>query len=113
MTFIRIILTTIFFLIVSALIIQNWPVFSHGFELKLDLLFVQFISKPIPNITLIGGSFILGVLFAILWGAFYAISMRGKVKEQEKEIKSLKQGSLGLQLNPPKEEEKEVRKAPF
>jgi len=113
MRFIRIIFTTIFFLIALALIIQNRPVFSYGFELKLDLLFVQFISKPIPNITLIGGSFILGVLFAILWGALYALSMRGRLKEQEREIKGLKQGSFGLQLNQPKEEEREVRRTPF
>jgi hypothetical protein len=36
-----------------------------------------------------------------------------ETQEQEREIKGLKQGSFGLQLNQPKEEEREVRKTPF
>lgn len=89
MKFIRTILIAIFVVLVIVLFLQNQDVFTHQFELKLDLIFVGIGPYLTTNIVIIMVTFILGVLFAVLWGVFHAASLRSRLKEQQRKINQL------------------------
>ncbi|GBD38408.1 hypothetical protein HRbin37_00657 [bacterium HR37] len=91
MKFIKIIILALLFVLALVLIIQNQEVFTHQFELKLNLGFYQIGPYITSNLLLIVASFLIGVVFAVIWGAFYAASMRGEIKEKNKIIKELQQ----------------------
>jgi len=86
MKFIRIILLAIFVVLVIVLFIQNQEVFTHGFELKLDVKFYKIGPYLTTNIVIIMVTFILGVLFSVLWGAFHSGSLKSRIKEQQRRI---------------------------
>lgn len=80
MRLIKIILLAVVILLVIALILQNQDMFAHTFSLGLDLQVFQIGPYLVKNILLIGGAFLAGVIFATMWGAFYALSMRSELK---------------------------------
>lgn len=89
MKFIRIILLAIFVVLVIVLFIQNQEVFTHGFELKLDVKLYKIGPYLTANIVIIMVTFILGVLFSVLWGAFHSGSLKSRIKEQQRRINEL------------------------
>lgn len=104
MRFIKIILLAVIILLVIALILQNQDMFTHSFSLGLNLQVLQIGPYLVKNILLIGGAFLAGVIFATMWGAFYALSMRSELKtlrrmkrDVERERKaSVKEQKTGL-----------------
>jgi uncharacterized membrane protein YciS (DUF1049 family) len=99
MKFAKIIIIAIFFIIVLTLIIQNQDVFNHQFPLKFDLKVYQIGPYMTSNIVLLICSFIIGVIFAIIWGAFYAVSMRSQIKERDNKIKELESRREEIQVH--------------
>jgi uncharacterized membrane protein YciS (DUF1049 family) len=89
MKFAKIIIVTVFFILALTLVIQNQEVFNHQFPLKLDLKVYQIGPYLTSNIVLLACCFLIGVIFAIIWGAFYAVSMRNQIKERDNKIKEL------------------------
>jgi uncharacterized membrane protein YciS (DUF1049 family) len=89
MKFIKIIVIALLFVLALTLIIQNQEVFNQEFNLKLDLKVYQIGPYITSNLVIIVASFLIGVIFAVVLGAFYAVSIRGELKEKEKRIKEL------------------------
>ena len=89
MRFIRILLLALFVVLVIVLFIQNQEVFTHNFELKLDVKFYKIGPYLTTNIVIIMVTFILGVLFSVLWGAFHSASLKSRMKEQQRRINEL------------------------
>ncbi len=108
MRFAKIIIVAIFFILALILIIQNQEVFNHEFPLKFDLKVYQIGPYLTSNIVLLVCSFLIGVFFAIIWGAFYAVSMRNQIKEKDNRIKELEAQRGEIQIHgygeAPKEE---------
>ena len=89
MKFIRILLLAIFVVLVIVLFIQNQEVFTHDFELKFDVKFFKIGPYLTKNIVIIIVTFMLGVLFSVLWGAFHFSSLKSRMKEQQRRINEL------------------------
>jgi len=89
MRFIKIIILALIFVVALVLIIQNQEVFTHKFELKLDLLVYQIGPYIATNLVLVVVAFLIGVIFAIIWGAFHSVSMKAELREKDKRIKEL------------------------
>ncbi len=98
MRFLKIIISAVFFILVLALIIQNLTVFTQTFDLKLDLKVYQIGPYTTSNIILLTTTFFIGVIFALIWGAFYAVSMRSRIKEKENRIKELEAQRKEIQI---------------
>ena len=98
MRFAKIFILAVFFILVLALIIQNQAVFTQSFDLKLDLKVYQIGPYTTSNIVLLGVAFLIGVIFAIVWGAFYAVSMRSQIKEKEGRIRELETQRREIQV---------------
>lgn len=89
MRFIKILIQAVVFLGLILIIIQNEDVFTHEFELGLDLEVWSsgvFVTK---NIVLIAASFLLGVILTIFWGAFSSLEKNSTIRKQKKKIKEL------------------------
>lgn len=89
MRFLKIILLAIFVVLVIVLFIQNQEVFTQTFELKLDLKFYHIGPYLTTNIAIILVTFVIGVLFAVVWGAFHSGTLKSRLREQQKRIKEL------------------------
>jgi uncharacterized membrane protein YciS (DUF1049 family) len=89
MRFIKILIQAIIFIALILIIIQNEEVFTHEFQLGLDLEVWNSGTFVTSNIVLIAAAFLLGVILTILWGAFSSTSQRSKIKEQKRKIKEL------------------------
>lgn len=100
MKFIRIIITALLFVLALVLIIQNQEVFTHKFELKLDLMFYKLGPYLISNLVLTVVAFLIGVFFAAIWGAFSSVGLRSRLREKEKRIKELERDRRESILSP-------------
>ena len=89
MKFIKIILLAVFVVLVIVLFVQNQEVFTHDFELKFDIKFYKIGPYLTTNIVIILVTFIVGVLFSVLWGAFHSGSLKSRIKEQQRRINEL------------------------
>ncbi|MGQ0792761.1 MAG: lipopolysaccharide assembly protein LapA domain-containing protein [Deltaproteobacteria bacterium] len=98
MKFLRILITALLFITALLLIIQNQDVFAHKFELKLDMKAYQVGPYIASNLMLIVWSFFIGVVFAVVWGAFYSMSMKGQLREKQRRIKELQHQIGQVQL---------------
>ncbi|MGE5446083.1 MAG: LapA family protein [Ignavibacteriales bacterium] len=98
MRFVKIVILAVFFILILAIIIQNQEVFTHKFDIGLNLKFYQIGPYTISNIGLIAITFFIGVIFAIIWGAFYSVSMRSQIKEKENRIKELESQKKEIQI---------------
>jgi len=93
MRFIKILIQAVVFLGLILIIIQNEDVFTHEFELGLDLEVWSsgvFVTK---NIVLIAASFLLGVILTIFWGAFSSLEKSSTIRKQKKMIKELEKSA--------------------
>lgn len=93
MRFIRILIQAIIFVALILVIFQNQAVFTHEFELGLDLQIWNSGTFVTSNIVLIASAFLLGVILTILWGAFSSAGKSSTIKQQRKKIKELEMGS--------------------
>jgi len=93
MRFIRILIQAIIFVALILIIFQNQAVFTHEFELGLDLQIWNSGTFVTSNIVLIASAFLLGVILTILWGAFSSAGKSSTIKQQRKKIKELEMGS--------------------
>ncbi len=107
MKFAKIIIIAIFFIMALTLIIQNQEVFNHAFPLKFDLKVYQVGPYMTSNMVLLVCSFLIGVIFAIIWGAFYAVSVRNQIKEKDDIIKGLQSRKEEIQIHGFRESQKE------
>ena len=89
MKFIRILIQAIIFVGLILVIFQNQAVFTHQFELGLNLQVWNSGTFVTSNIVLIAAAFLLGVILTILWGAFSSVGKSSTIKEQKKKIKEL------------------------
>jgi len=92
MKFIRILIQAIIFVALILVIFQNQAVFTHEFELGLDLQIWNSGTFETSNIVLIASAFLLGVILTILWGAFSSAGKSSTIKQQRKKIKELEMG---------------------
>ena len=99
MRFIKIVILAIFFILVLTIVFQNQEVFTHKFNIGLDVKFYQIGPYTTSNIVLIATAFFVGVIFAIIWGAFYSVSMRNRIKEKENRIKELELQRKEIQIH--------------
>lgn len=86
---IKILILAILFVIALVLIIQNQAVFTQKFELKLDLMVYQIGPYITSNLVIVVAAFLIGVFFAIIWGAFSSVAARSRLREKDKRIKEL------------------------
>ena len=89
MRFIKILIQAIIFVGLILVIFQNQAVFTHEFELGLNLQVWNSGTFVTSNIVLIAAAFLLGVILTILWGAFSSAGKSSTIKEQRKKIKEL------------------------
>ncbi len=89
MRFIRLILIVLIIVFFAIVYTQNLEVFTHSFELQLDLnqyLIGPYITK---NIVLILSAFVLGVIVALIFGALQSISASSSSRQKSRRIKEL------------------------
>lgn len=96
MRLLRVIFSAVLFVVAFALVYQNRDVFMHKFPLSLDLFVYQVGPYETYNIVLVGISFIIGVLFAVIWGALYAYSSSFQMRRQRKRVKELEKELGGV-----------------
>lgn len=89
MRFIKILIQAIIFVGLILVIFQNQEVFTHEFQLRLDLQIWNSGTFVTSNIVLIAAAFLLGVILTILWGAFSSAGKSSTIKQQRKKIKEL------------------------
>ena len=97
MRFLRIILILIFVLLVCVLYIQNQEIVNHVFKFQIDLEVVKYGPIGVYNIGIITAAFIVGVLFAVIFGAFSSISKSSKLRQKDKTIKDLENEIIHLE----------------
>ena len=89
MRFIRLILIVLIIVFFAIIYTQNLEVFTHSFQLQLDLnqyLIGPYITK---NIVLILSAFVLGVIVALIFGALQSISAGSQSRQKSRKIKEL------------------------
>lgn len=100
MKFIKIIILAFIFVLFIALVIQNQQVFTQAFSLKLNLNFYQIGPYMVTNLVLIAVSFLVGVIFAVLYGALSAVSRRRELREKDRRIKELERQRTEVRTTP-------------
>ena len=89
MRFIRLIIIVLIIVFFAIIYTQNLEVFTHQFELQMDLN--QYMIGPYitTNIVLILSAFVLGVLVAIIFGALSSITASSESRQKSRRIKEL------------------------
>jgi len=98
MRFIRLIFIVLIIVFFAIIYTQNLEVFTHTFQLQLDLnqyMIGPYITK---NIVLILSAFVLGVIVAIIFGALQSIATSSASRHKSRRIKELE-----AQLSEPSE----------
>jgi|GEM_PF-820890 len=89
MRFIRLIFIVLIIVFFAIIYTQNLEVFTHQFQLQMDLN--QYMVGPYvtKNIVLILSAFVLGVVVAIIFGALQAISASSDSRQKSRRIREL------------------------
>jgi len=89
MRFIRLILIVLIIVFFAIIYTQNLEVFTHSFQLQMDLN--QYVVGPYitKNIVLILSAFVLGVVVALIFGALQVISAGSDSRQKSRRIKEL------------------------
>ena len=116
MRFLRIIILVLIIVFFAIIYTQNIDVFTHKFELQMDLN--QYMIGPYitQNIVLILSAFVLGVVVALIFGILQSISSGSESRQKSRRIKELEAqvaeisnstpSSSGVDIgNPPASEE--------
>jgi uncharacterized membrane protein (DUF106 family) len=88
MRFLRIIFIVIIIIFFAIIYTQNLDVFTHTFELKLDLdtyFLGPYITK---NIVLILGAFVVGAFVALVFGALQSMTASSEAKRKIKDLQA-------------------------
>jgi len=88
MRFLRIIFIVIIIILFAIIYTQNLDVFTHTFELELDLRSYYVGPYITKNIVLILGAFIVGAFVAIVFGALQSMSASSDAKRKIKELRA-------------------------
>ncbi len=89
MRFIRLIFIVLIIVLFAIIYTQNLEVFTHQFQLQMDLnqyMIGPYITK---NIVLILSAFVLGVLVALIFGALQSISASSNSRQKSRRIREL------------------------
>ena len=89
MRFIRLIIIVLIIVFFAIIYTQNLEVFTHQFQLQMDLnkyVVGPYITK---NIVLILSAFVLGVLVALIFGALQVISSSSDSRQKSRRIREL------------------------
>ena len=89
MRIIRLIIIVLIIVFFAIIYTQNLDVFTHKFELQMDLN--QYMVGPYitQNIVLILSAFVLGVVVSIIFGALQSISSGSEARQNRRRIKEL------------------------
>ena len=89
MRFIRLIFIVLVIVFFAIIYTQNLEVFTHQFQLQMDLN--QYMVGPYitKNIVLIVSAFVLGVVVAIIFGALQAITASSDSRQKSRRIREL------------------------
>ena len=89
MRFIRLLIIVLIIVFFAIIYTQNLEVFTHTFELQMDLN--QYMVGPYitKNIVLILSAFVLGVVVAIIFGALSSITASSESRQKSRRIKEL------------------------
>lgn len=89
MRFIRLIIIVLIIVFFAIIYTQNLEVFTHQFQLQMDLN--QYMVGPYvtKNIVLILSAFVLGVVVAIIFGALQVISTSSDSRQKSRRIREL------------------------
>ena len=100
MRFIRLIIIVLIIVFFAIIYTQNLEVFTHQFQLQMDLN--QYMVGPYitKNIVLILSSFVLGVVVALIFGALQSISASSSSRQKSRRIKELEVQVNELSQNP-------------
>ena len=97
MKYFRFIIAILLIVFVLMLIIQNHMAMSTSVVFRLNLLFTEFTSTPLPLYIVIALSFIFGVLITLLYGLIEDYRLRKEIRglkrdlrEKDKELSSLR-----------------------
>ena len=89
MRFIRLIIIVLIIVFFAVIYTQNLEVFTHTFQLELDLNQYRIGPYLTKNIVLILSAFVLGVIVALIFGALQAISAGSESRQKSRRIKEL------------------------
>jgi len=89
MRFIRLIIIVLIIVFFAIIYTQNLEVFTHSFQLQMDLN--QYMVGPYitKNIVLILSAFVLGVVVALIFGAIGSISASSDSRQKNRRIREL------------------------
>ena len=89
MRFIRLIFIVLIIVFFAIIYTQNLEVFTHQFQLQMDLN--QYMIGPYvtKNIVLILSAFVLGVVVALIFGALQAITASSESRQKTRRIREL------------------------
>ncbi len=89
MRFIRLILIVLIIVFFAIIYTQNLEVFTHSFQLQMDLN--QYMVGPYitKNVVLILSAFVLGVVVALIFGALSSIASSSDSRQKSRRIKEL------------------------
>ena len=89
MRFIRLIFIALIIVFFAIIYTQNLEVFTHSFQLQLDLnqyMIGPYITK---NIVLILSAFVLGIIVAIIFGVLQSITASSESRQKSRRIREL------------------------
>lgn len=100
MRFIRLIIIVLIIVFFAIIYTQNLEVFTHQFQLQMDLN--QYMVGPYitKNIVLILSAFVLGVVVALIFGALQSISAGSDSRQKSRRIRDLETQVNELSQNP-------------
>ncbi len=117
MRFVRLILVLLIIIFFAIIYTQNIDVFTHSFELQLDLKSYLIGPYITQNIVLILTAFVIGVILSLFFGALQSVSASSEIRQNRRLIKELESQVEELSNNKSgpaaPEPDKEVSDSPF
>ena len=89
MRYIKVLFIILIILFFAILYTQNLDMFTHEFELKLDLKSIVIGPYITKNVVIILAAFVVGAVVAIIFGALQSISSGSESKEKSRRIREL------------------------
>ncbi len=89
MKYIKTIFVAIIVVVFCVLYVQNEDVFTYQFRLNFDISVYKIGPYLVYNVALIGASFVLGVLFSVIYGVFHSTGKSSELNKKDEKIKSL------------------------